>query len=267
MTYKKKVCALEGCCNVFVPRSSTSLYCGEICRSERKKIRNSLTNAKKRGLVEFVSIECASPECNVVFIRKSKRHKYCCTACKSVASAYGSRLKDSVPRVCKNRSCSREFVPHNGNQSYCCKGCRDVGFVDPERKVKKYDGEYFKKVKYCSSDSCEKSFRPQTPAQKYCSNKCKGRNAYYLRVYGISESQFNKMKEEQKGRCFICNSVGMIISKFGKERLAVDHCHKTGNVRRLLCHNCNRALGLAKDDPRLLRLAASYLREFNTNIK
>lgn len=43
------------------------------------------------------------------------------------------------------------------------------------------------------------------------------------------------------------------------EKLHVDHDHTTGKVRGLLCHGCNIALGMAKDNPRTLRNLASYL--------
>jgi hypothetical protein len=42
-------------------------------------------------------------------------------------------------------------------------------------------------------------------------------------------------------------------------KLMVDHCHATGKVRGLLCHNCNRALGLLKDDKSTIRRALEYL--------
>jgi hypothetical protein len=70
------------------------------------------------------------------------------------------------------------------------------------------------------------------------------------------------MKQEQDNKCFLCGSEGFLMDKNKHvEKLAVDHCHETGKVRKLLCHNCNRALGLFKDKPDLLRKAADYLEE------
>jgi hypothetical protein len=44
-----------------------------------------------------------------------------------------------------------------------------------------------------------------------------------------------------------------------RKTLVVDHSHETGAVRGLLCHNCNRALGLIHDDAAVLRRAAEYI--------
>ena len=45
--------------------------------------------------------------------------------------------------------------------------------------------------------------------------------------------------------------------------LAVDHCHKTGKIRQLLCSNCNPAIGFIKDSPELARKMADYLERHN----
>ena len=83
----------------------------------------------------------------------------------------------------------------------------------------------------------------------YCS-----RLSVLRRKYGIGEETFFRMLDEQDGRCAICREAELPgISTH------VDHCHKTGAVRGLLCENCNRALGIMKDNPVRLRAAAAYL--------
>ena len=80
-----------------------------------------------------------------------------------------------------------------------------------------------------------------------------------LRRYGISLEDFEKMKKEQDGKCAICGSPP------GKRDLAVDHDHKTGKVRALLCNGrCNRGLGLFRDDIEYLKSAILYLEKHSS---
>ena len=71
--------------------------------------------------------------------------------------------------------------------------------------------------------------------------------------YGITQTEFNKMMGEQNGLCKIC---GMIND--GKA-LTIDHCHKTNRIRGLLCSQCNRGLGIFKDNAILLLIASHYV--------
>lgn len=121
----------------------------------------------------------------------------------------------------------------------------------------KYPNGYFKD-KECKT--CKKMFTPTNPCNIYCSTECKGKNSYYKRNYGITDNDLKLLKEQQDNKCHLCGSDGFLIGKKGHtEKLAVDHDHKTGKIRKLLCHNCNRGLGLFKDNPELLRKAAEYV--------
>jgi len=66
---------------------------------------------------------------------------------------------------------------------------------------------------------------------------------------------FNAMLAAQGGVCKICNRP----PRDKKKRLHVDHCHKTGKIRGLLCLHCNVMIGKAEDDPKRLERAAAYL--------
>lgn len=81
--------------------------------------------------------------------------------------------------------------------------------------------------------------------------------------YGISIEDFDRMHEEQGGLCRICRQPNTSAANDKKvaSSLVVDHCHETGAIRGLLCHNCNRGIGFMKDDPELLLAAAAYLEE------
>jgi hypothetical protein len=75
-----------------------------------------------------------------------------------------------------------------------------------------------------------------------------------IKKYGISFDDYQRMLIEQNGVCKICRKP----EKKGKS-LSVDHNHKTGKVRGLLCSRHNTGLGCFEDDAALLRSAADYL--------
>lgn len=85
------------------------------------------------------------------------------------------------------------------------------------------------------------------------------RNRRLINSYGISLQDFEKMRDLQEGKCAICSEVPP--EPFGKKALCVDHNHKTGRVRKLLCNQCNRALGFLRDNIELVRSMESYLLE------
>ena len=101
----------------------------------------------------------------------------------------------------------------------------------------------------------------RAPWCKVCSNTATRRTqrARELRRYGISEDQYDQRLTEQLGLCAIC---GEGCRSGG--RLSVDHDHKTGEVRGLLCKQCNLAIGLLGDDPQRVDAAATYLRTTHT---
>ena len=68
------------------------------------------------------------------------------------------------------------------------------------------------------------------------------------------------MAEKQNFVCAICGKENFAMGGNHSGCLVVDHDHNTGKVRGLLCHNCNRALGLFKDDPDLTQRATKYLK-------
>lgn len=78
--------------------------------------------------------------------------------------------------------------------------------------------------------------------------------------YGISLSDYDEMFVGQGGLCAICKCAGSARGLF------VDHCHRTGVVRGLLCSTCNMGVGLLKDDPEILRSAALYLDDYSGGI-
>lgn len=109
---------------------------------------------------------------------------------------------------------------------------------------------------------CKDEFEPMSPCHMYCGDACKDRayaNSYYKRYYGIGLEKYESLKESQAGKCAICGGEGFRMHKGIKDLLVVDHCHDSGDVRGLLCNNCNRGLGLFKDNKESLANAIKYL--------
>ncbi len=117
----------------------------------------------------------------------------------------------------------------------CCVTCRRAWFKEYYRKNSRKLTE--KNVAY----------RKRNPDVR--------RRTRLKRMYGVSLEERDRMFVEQNGRCYLCGNLP------GKRTLAVDHCHKSGRIRRLLCIQCNSGLGMFKDDPELLNRAIDYLQE------
>lgn len=86
---------------------------------------------------------------------------------------------------------------------------------------------------------------------------------YSLAKYGVTPEQYDAMFLVQRGLCAICKNPEKNIDHQTKEirALAVDHCHDTDRVRKLLCSNCNMGIGLFKHNSELLKAAALYCEE------
>jgi hypothetical protein len=90
--------------------------------------------------------------------------------------------------------------------------------------------------------------------------KEKLRNYYYKKTYGITYGAYCLMVRVRKGKCGICSRIPTReSSRIGHDHLVIDHDHKDGLIRGLLCESCNKGIGLFGDNPELLEKAADYL--------
>lgn len=81
-------------------------------------------------------------------------------------------------------------------------------------------------------------------------------------THGITLEEYEERVAQQNYSCAIC---GVKLSVDG-HKTHLDHCHKTGNLRAILCTNCNRGLGHFQDSVELLRKAAEYLGAHNGTV-
>lgn len=84
------------------------------------------------------------------------------------------------------------------------------------------------------------------------------RKIYLRKKFGITTEQYEEMVVKQNFTCLICKKHQSELEK----SLSIDHCHKTGIIRGLLCNACNRGIGNLGDDLETLKNAVKYLEKF-----
>ena len=113
---------------------------------------------------------------------------------------------------------------------------------------------------------CKNKFKPSRKDQVYCRKKCRdyasakrtglnSRRCWRQRGINITLEEYENLLKIQDSKCKICQRNKNDLSV----ALAVDHDHKTGKIRGLLCSSCNQGLGLFLDSPLLLKNAINYL--------
>jgi Recombination endonuclease VII/HNH endonuclease len=79
------------------------------------------------------------------------------------------------------------------------------------------------------------------------------------RHYGITLTEYAAMHNSQDGKCAICGNPETTMLHGKIRDLSVDHCHKSGKMRQLLCNACNHILGESKENKQTLLAAVAYL--------
>lgn len=98
--------------------------------------------------------------------------------------------------------------------------------------------------------------RGQPEKRDYAKRRLYQKDYFLRKYYGINILEFNEMRKSQNDKCAICNL---------EVKLLVDHDHKSGKIRGLLCSKCNCGIGYFKDDAKLLESAKEYLNKNNNN--
>lgn len=166
-----------------------------------------------------------------------------------------------------------ELVVVQPSGSKKCVSCKEIKSNENfyKNRTRKDGLDYF--CKSCKLKSNKKYFKKETFSRymKMYHKTEKGRIHQFhshWKSSGIKNADgswfrwhdYQVMMAQQNGKCAICGSV-----RTGGRKLDVDHNHKNGIVRWLLCSPCNRLLGDAKDNPDVLEKAANLLREKNVS--
>ena len=131
-----------------------------------------------------------------------------------------------------------------------CSYCKQASPLDDFHMSKGHSSGRAAVCKPCQADYSAKWYQENKQRRKE-----QMRVNEYMRRYGITIEEYEILLDKQNGCCAICLATTGAVGK----RLSVDHNHKTGEVRGLLCDDCNTGLGKFKDDSSLLAKAINYL--------
>ncbi len=200
----------------------------------------------------------AARTCSKCKVRKAAEKFYrteaACRACRQVRAT----------ELCRQKSRARGATPRlmtldgralRAKGSFRCPTCKQV---KPLSSFGKNAAAKFGHSSHCRKCAvivaAETHARnPGDRAARYQRAKRALRNRHLQRKYGITLEDYERLLSAQNGVCSICGR------RDRNKGLAVDHDHRTGLVRDLLCGRCNPAIGFLQEDPVLARKMAAYL--------
>jgi hypothetical protein len=174
-------------------------------------------------------------------------------------------LLPELERVCGNPECGKSLADRPGKLvRYCSVDCRSR--ARHLRAIERCKGLTEKLCTACNETKAIDQFtQPYQPFCQPCASARRresyrrrggGKDLIYAknleRNYGMTWQQYQEKVSQQDGKCAICGTTP-------NHRLHVDHDHRTGAVRDLLCRPCNYALGNAQDSLRVVRAMVTYL--------
>jgi hypothetical protein len=148
-----------------------------------------------------------------------------------------------------------------------CSSCKKLKPLEAFYKESRVKDGHMRRCKICHGLATAK-YRTQNPevyrkaSLKYW-NKCSEakRHTAWLKRYGLSKEEYEIMFKKQNGLCLICKK-----QCSSGQNLSVDHCHRTGKVRGLLCKKCNTALGMLEDNIQYFETAILYLKNYEESL-
>lgn len=131
-------------------------------------------------------------------------------------------------------------------------------------KCKQCEGKTVREWQQANQKRCRDNNKNwQRLNKEHC--RLKGWKSHLKRKFGLTLEQYDAMFKDQGGRCAICGEPETQAYKGRIRNLNVDHDHKTGNICKLLCTNCNQGLGKFRDNPKTMEKAATYVRQYRKN--
>lgn len=129
-----------------------------------------------------------------------------------------------------------------------CTRCKQLLPITKYNKVKNGNKGYSCRCSKCIYESYQKN---RSDKKKYATK------LYQIKYYyNLDKTQYEALVEEAQNSCMICKKKEKDLTT----GLCIDHCHTDNGVRGLLCQDCNRGLGMFKDNLDFLQNAIDYLK-------
>lgn len=173
-----------------------------------------------------------------------------------------TKKNPEVEKVCV--VCEKRFTTSIGPKLTCSSECNKA---NGKRLSKEWVDKNPDKVRKRSKEWRDKNLEKSRLASRKSAAITRRDNPRVIKhrklksSYGISLEDFENMLESQSHSCAICNFLFDYTSQ--SKGPHVDHDHKTGRVRMILCRFCNNLLGYADDDILVLKSAITYLDKYN----
>lgn len=199
----------------------------------------------------------------IIRLRKGKPYKIC-RPCENKQQR--ESFKKHRAKYLERDRLARTYERAGDTKEMRCSKCKEI------KPIEKFNAHMIK-IKYPYCRDCRIAVTKDHHAKEESKQKHREwyntkyvpveRNLRYIKTYGITLDQYNEMSVQQDHKCKICKkpeTAKSSLRKDGSYNLAVDHCHKTGKVRGLLCQKCNGGLGQFHDSIQNLYSAIEYLK-------
>lgn len=162
-------------------------------------------------------------------------------------------------------------VNGNGKTTHFCRGCTAEKPITEFYRASGQKQGHQSRCRDCQKKRVQKYWQANRARRMESARRWRQRSkeqmqayerARSLRSYGYSQTQYEQKLAAQNGCCPICGRTPAEAPNRKSQRFPIDHDHATGQIRDLLCINCNSGLGSFKDDIERLLAAVEYLRRW-----
>ena len=143
---------------------------------------------------------------------------------------------------------SSDFKKHGNLCGFCSSLDSKAYYRKNKKKAKAVRKKYYKENRKAILDQMKERYHSDPAVrQSHIDSAIKSKHGISADVYRY---EYWRLYEMQNGNCAVCRK---------RKKLVLDHCHRTGKIRGLLCSNCNTALGLVKENLEIVEGLRTYL--------